>query len=92
MTFIVHGGYVQEGQGTVAGMDAMYLSNEQYGVEAHYLILYNEALSCVVMVYGNLDYETLERVAEGLVFIDTGLTTDQVYTGEELYSLGMGAG
>lgn len=92
MTFVVHGDYVQEGQGTVAGMDAMYLSNEQFGVEAHYLILYNEDLSCVVMVYGNLDYETLEHVAEGLEFIDTGLTTDQVFTGEELYSLGMGAG
>ena len=92
MTFVVHGDYVQEGQGTVAGMDAMYLSNEQFGVEAHYLILYNEALSCVVMVYGNLDYETLEQVAEGLEFIDTGLTTDQVYTCEEIYSLGIGAG
>ena len=65
-------------EGMFGGMEALWLTTTIQDIESHYLLLYHADHNCVIKI-GTLrskkadPFEELERIAEGLTLIDSGV-------------------
>ncbi len=83
-------------EGEFNGMAATYLTEKATGKRArsmgdmNYILLYSEELNCLIDVMGRMEFDELEKIAEGLELKQTSLDAPKGTGGFSLFSAGVG--
>ena len=88
-SFIPHGTTTLEKEGTLCGMEAMWLKQDEADKEGNYafsirsLLLYDPEHACVIYIgtggtAEDIGYELAEQVAAGLELVDSGIPCSEV--------------
>lgn len=80
-TFIMAGSNLSVQEGTLCGMEAVWLTQAFGERDVYHIVLYNEEMNCVIHIggsskQGNVDFALLEQIAEGLEIVDTGIPSN----------------
>lgn len=82
-TFIMAGSNLSAQEGTLCGMEAVWLTQAFDEKEVYHIVLYNEEMNCVIHIggsskQGDVDFALLEQIAEGLEIVDTGIPSNDL--------------
>ena len=80
-TLVVLGGAVTEREGELCGYEATYLTVEREIGTYRVILLYDAADSCLIAVQGTYGFDELEKIAEGLTLLRTGLPAVDTFDG-----------
>lgn len=88
--FLVEGDVKLREERELNGLEALYLEVELEGVVGRTIVLYDADRGCAVVLGATGAFETLERVAEGLELVDTGIPSQGLYPDWDWSCLGLG--
>ncbi len=96
MDLIMQGDTTLVREGEFKGMAASYLTEKATGKRAesmgdmNYILLYSEEFNSLIDVMGRMEFDELEKIAEGLELKQTGLDAPTGMGGYSLFSAGVG--
>lgn len=77
-------------EGEINGMSATYMTENRKGYIKNNIVLFSEEYNCLVHVVGNMDFDELEKIAQGLIIKQTGLKSGGKIGNYSIFSGGLG--